>query len=157
MRAAESSKPWPSPVAIRKVARNEAYGMTQCKQVEREGSNRGRSCSLAFNTPSVFARKFKWRKWDLSSRRSWSCLEQRKKSAKTTKQYNLLRTFSYSLACLSGKWDSVIKSPRFLFFSFFLHFMHLLQIWAVITIKHFIWLPPATCLLWANFTQLQSN
>ena len=50
MRAAESSKPWPSPVAIRKVARNEAYGMTQCKQVEREGKNRGRSCILAFNT-----------------------------------------------------------------------------------------------------------
>ena len=42
-----------------------------------------------------------------------------KKPAKTTKQYNLLRTFSYSLACLSGKWDSVIKSPRFLFLFFF--------------------------------------
>ena len=51
MVAAESSKPWPSPAEIRKVARNEAYGMTQCKQVEREGRNRGRSCILAFNTP----------------------------------------------------------------------------------------------------------
>ena len=61
-----------------------------------------------------------------------------KKICKNHQTLNLLRTFSYSLACLSGKWDSVIKSPRFLSLSFFLHFMHLLQIWAVITIKHFI-------------------
>ena len=156
MRAAESSKPWPFPVAIRKVPRNEAYGVTQCKQVEREGRNRGRSCILAFNTPTIFARKFKWRKWDLS-RRQVDHIYNREEICKNYQTLNLLRTFSYSLACLSGKWDSVKHACFFFVLFFFWHFMHLLQIWAVITIKHFLWLPPATCLLWADFTQLQSN
>ena len=47
-----------------------------------------------------------------------------KKPKKTTKKYNLLRTFSYSLACLSGKWDAVIKSPRFLLFIYFFSTLH---------------------------------
>ena len=47
-----------------------------------------------------------------------------KKPAKTTKQYNLFRTFSHSLACLSRKWDSV--KPAFIYL--FLHFTHLLYI-----------------------------
>ena len=52
--AAESSKPWPSATAARKVVRNEAYGMTHYKQVEREGMNSGRRCILAFNDPPAF-------------------------------------------------------------------------------------------------------
>ena len=42
-----------------------------------------------------------------------------KKICKNYQTLNLLRTISYSLACLSGKWNSVIKSPRFLFLFFF--------------------------------------
>ena len=52
--AAESSKPWPSATAVGKVVRNEAYGMTHYKQVEREGMNSGRRCILAFNDPPAF-------------------------------------------------------------------------------------------------------
>ena len=71
-----------------------------------------------------------------------------KKPKKTTKQYNLLRTFSYSLACLSGKWDAVIKSPRFLLFTYFFSTLHAFPSnLSRNNNQHFIWLPPATCLL----------
>ena len=108
------------------------------KHMEWLSANR-RSCILVFNAPPVFAQKFKWRKWDLS-RRQLDHVYNREETSKNYQTLNLLPTISNSLACLSRKWNSVIKSPRFLFlfFFFFLHFMHLLQIWAVITIKHFI-------------------
>ena len=43
-----------SATAVGKVVRNEAYGMTHYKQVEREGMNSGRRCILAFNDPPAF-------------------------------------------------------------------------------------------------------
>ena len=67
-----------------------------------------------------------------------------KKPKKTTKQYNLLRT----LACLRGKWDAVTKSPRFLLFIYFFSTLHAFPSnLSRNNNQHFIWLPPATCLL----------